>query len=170
MNPTPIPLAYRLRSSFPAPPRAHWLVLFFAIAGSEALAVLFVPKPFREVLVNLVIAAWPIYLCLWIRKVEPGSLSIYWALASFATGFLFSWLLWLVVIFEIREELLEHYNRREPIGLKLNLLLTLLFSFVYFQYHLRRIAQAKSQYVEPIVLPEPDQESSNSLISDSFDI
>lgn len=170
MNPAPLPLAYRLRPSIPAPPRTHWLLLFVAIVGFEALAVFFVPRPFREIAVNLIIAVWPIYLCIWIRKIEPRSLSLYWALASFATGFLFSWLLWLVVIFEVREELLDHYNRREPVGLKLNFMLTLFFSFVYFQYHLRRIALAKSEFVEPVILPEPDQETSTSLISDPFDI
>ncbi len=108
------------------------------------MAVLWgVHGPFRSFLINLIIAIWPVYLCLWLRKVDPRSTSLYWALASFATGFLFSWLLWIVVIFEIREDILDHYNRREPIGLRLNLILTALFSFAYFQYHLRRIALAK---------------------------
>ena len=128
---------------YPPPPSLHWLILLAAIVGAEALAYFLVPSPFREFAINIAIAAWPIYLCLWIRKVLPGSLSLYWALASFATGFLFSWLLWIVVIFEVREELQEHYNRQEPIGLRLNFFLTLLFSFVYFQYRLRQIAQEK---------------------------
>lgn len=133
------------KAMYPVPPRIPWPLLFIAIAGSEALILWLVPQPFKDFLVNLVIAAWPIYLCLWIRKIDTRSLSLYWALASFATGFLFSWLLWVVVIFEIREELVEHYNRREPIGLRLNIVMTALFSFVYFQYHLNRIATAKSQ-------------------------
>ena len=143
---------------YPAPPGLHWSILLVAIVGSEALAYFFVPSPFREIAINVVIAVWPIYLCLWIRKVQPGSLSLYWALASFATGFLFSWLLWIVVIFEVREELLEHYNRKEPIGLRLNFLLTLLFSFVYFQYHLRHIAHSKQVHrfdVVPGQYPAP---------------
>ena len=142
-----LPPATRSPSGFhpryPPPPGLHWLILLVAIAGAEAIAYFFIPSPFREFAINIVIAAWPIYLCLWIRKVLPGSLSLYWALASFATGFLFSWLLWIVVIFEVREELHEHYNRDEPIGLRLNFVLTLLFSFVYFQYELRRIARNK---------------------------
>jgi hypothetical protein len=145
MNRTPIPPASAFKNSYPIPPRLHWAALFIAIAGSEGLVLWLVPQPFRDLLVNLVIAAWPIYLCIWIRKIDLRSLSLYWALASFATGFLFSWLLWIVAIFEIREELLEHYNRREPIGLRLNLLMTLFFSFVYFQYHLNRIAREKTQ-------------------------
>jgi hypothetical protein len=130
----------------------NWAVLFAGIAGAEGIVLWLVPQPYREFLVNLVIAAWPIYLCIWIRKIDDRSLSLYWALASFATGFLFSWLLWIVVIFEIREELLDHYNRREPIGLRLNLIMTVLFSFVYFQYHLNRIGKEKAAgALEPIM-------------------
>jgi hypothetical protein len=151
MDRNPLPKASSYKASFPPPPRLHWALLFVAIAGSEGLALWLVRQPFRDFLVNVVIAAWPIYLCLWIRKIDARSLSLYWALASFASGFLFSWLLWIVVIFEIREELLEHYNRREPIGLKLNLVMSLLFSFVYFQYHLNRIAKEKRQQsLEPV--------------------
>jgi hypothetical protein len=116
--------------------------------GAEGLVLWLVPQPYREFLINLVIAIWPIYLSIWIRKIDERSLSLYWALASFATGFLFSWLLWIVVIFEVREELLDHYNRREPAGLRLNLLMTALFSFVYFQYHLNRIARDKDQQAQ----------------------
>jgi hypothetical protein len=141
---TPIPPVSRYKASYPPPPNLNWAVLFAAIAGSEGIVLWLVPQPYREFLVNLVIAAWPIYLCIWIRRIDDRSLSLYWALASFATGFLFSWLLWIVVIFEIREELLDHYNRREPIGLRLNLIMTILFSFVYFQYHLNRIAKEKA--------------------------
>jgi hypothetical protein len=145
MNRAPVSPALHYRDSYPVPPRIHWALLFVAIAGTEGLVLWLVPQPYRDLLVNLVIAAWPIYLCIWIRKIDTQSLSLYWALASLATGFLFSWLLWIVVIFEIREELLEHYNRREPIGLRLNLLMTVFFSFIYFQYHLNRIAQDKTQ-------------------------
>jgi len=126
--------------------------LFAAIAGSEGLVLWLAHPPYREFLVNLVIAAWPIYLCIWIRKLDDRSLSLYWALASFATGFLFSWLLWIVVIFEIREELQDHYNRKEPIGLRLNLFLTILFSFAYFQYELNRIRREKTGEAAALVL------------------
>jgi hypothetical protein len=121
------------------------------MVGAEGLVLWLVPQPYREFLVNLVIAAWPIYLCIWIRRLDDRSLSLYWALASFATGFLFSWLLWVVAIFEIREELLDHYNRREPVGLRLNIVMTALFSFVYFQYHLNRIEREKTQATEEVL-------------------
>lgn len=143
MGRTPIQ-TLRYKDSYPVPPRLHWALLFVLMAGSEGLVLWLVPQPYRNFFVNLVIAAWPIYLCIWIRKIDHRSVSLYWALASFATGFFFSWVLWIVVIIEVREELLEHYNRREPIGLRLNLLLSLLFSFVYFQYCLNRIAREKT--------------------------
>ncbi len=130
---------------YSAPPRIHWALLLVGYLAAAGLVLWLKPGFIRDFLTNLFIAAWPIYLCTWIRKIDRGSLSLYWALASFATGFLFSWLLWMVVIFEIREELLEHYNRREPIGLRLNWLLTLFFSFLYFQHHLYRIAKDKQK-------------------------
>ncbi|HWA95946.1 MAG TPA: hypothetical protein VG844_15190 [Terracidiphilus sp.] len=137
--------ASRFSPLYPAPPRLHWAVLFVAITGLEALAWLYIPRPLRDFIQTLIFAVWPVYLSIWIRKSNHRSLSLYWALASFATGFLFSWILWIVVIYEIREDLLEHYNRNEPIGLRLNWLLSLLLSFVYFQYHLRKIALEKDR-------------------------
>lgn len=159
MDRTPNAPTARYKASYPPPPRLHWALLFIAIAGSEGIVLWLVPQPYREFLVNLVIAAWPIYLCIWIRKLDDRSLSLYWALASFATGFLFSWLLWIVVIFEIREELQDHYNRKEPIGLRLNLFLTMLFSFVYFQYELNRIRKEKFGESEALILSSGPSEA-----------
>ena len=143
--------AAKFSPRYPSPPRVHWAVLLAALLSAEAAAYWLVPRQFREFVINLVTAAWPIYLCLWIRKIDERSSSLYWALASFVTGFLFSWLLWIVVIFEIREELLEHYNRREPIGLRLNWFLTLLFSFIYFQYALNKISKEKNLATDALV-------------------
>lgn len=108
------------------------------------MAIMLPASPLRDLAIGAIEGAWPIYLCVWLRKVDPRSTALYWALAALVTGMLFSWLLWIVVIFEVREDLLDQYNRREPIGLRLNLLFTALLSFVYFQYHLRRIAQEKA--------------------------
>lgn len=132
-------------TAYPSPPRVHWGVLLVAYLAA-ALVVFWVgPGRLRDVLSNVFVAAWPIYLAIWIRRIDAQSQSLYWVLASFATGFLFSWLLWIVVIFEVREELLLHYNRREPVGLRLNLILSLLFSFIYFQYQLNAIAKERTE-------------------------
>ncbi|WP_162601150.1 hypothetical protein [Occallatibacter savannae] len=130
---------------FPAPPRVHWAVLLLLIACTEALVCYFFPEPYRNFAIYAVAAAWPTYLCIWIRRLNPRASSLYWAIASIVTGygFLFSWLLGVVVIFELREELLEHYSRREPIGLRLNWFLTIIGSVIYFQFALNKIARPK---------------------------
>jgi hypothetical protein len=130
---------------FPSPPRVHWSLLLLALVIAEALAFWLVPDAYRNFAVYAVAVAWPLYLCIWIRKIDQRSSSLYWAIASLVTGFgfLFSWLLWVVVIYELREELLEHYNRREPVNLRLNWFLTFLFSIIYFQFKLNKISKLR---------------------------
>jgi hypothetical protein len=156
MEHSPVPRAEKFSPLYPSPPRLHWAVLLSVLLSAEGLALWLVPRPARDVVINLVTAAWPIYLCIWVRKIDRRSTSLYWAVASLVTGFLFSWLLWIVVIFEIREEILEHYNRREPIHLRLNWILTALFSFVYFQYELNKITKEKEASAE-FLLVEPEK-------------
>jgi len=143
MHQSPRSDAVKSSQVFPAPPRVHWAVLLFLIASAEALVCCLFPAPYRNFAIFAIAAAWPTYLCIWIRKIEPRASSLYWAIASLVTGcgFLFSWLLWIVVIFELREELLDHYNRREPLGLRLNWFLTILGSVIYFQFALNQIAR-----------------------------
>jgi len=139
---------------FPAPPHVHWAVLLVLIASAEALACWLFPTPYRNFAIFAIAAAWPTYLCIWIRKIEPRASSLYWAIASLVTGcgFLFSWLLWVVVIFELREELLDHYNRREPLGMRLNWILTILGSVIYFQFALNQIAHQKESALDLVSL------------------
>ena len=133
-------------------------MLLAALLSAEALVFRFVPGAYRNFAVYAVAVAWPVYLCVWVRKIDPRSSSLYWAIASLVTGFefLFSWLLWIVVIYELREELLEHYNRREPINLRLNWFLTLLFSFVYFQFELNKISRQKEAAREALATEPQD--------------
>ena len=161
MDKSPTRQAAIFSPAYPSPPRVHWAVLLLAVLSSAALVLWLVPAPYRDFAINVVAAAWPIYLCVWVRKIDQRSSSLYWAVASLVTGFLFSWLLWIVVIYELREELLEHYNRREPIGLRLNWFLTLFFSFFYFQYELNKISREKDQ-VAGEVLAEAEAETSFS--------
>jgi hypothetical protein len=151
MDKSPIHPAANFSPEYPLPPRIHWAALLLAILSAEALVLWLVPRPYRDVVINVVTAAWPIYICVWVRKIDQKSSSLYWAVASLVTGFLFSWLLWIVVIFELREELLEHYNRREKTGLRLNWILTALFSFFYFQYELNKIYKVKSMSDERLL-------------------
>ena len=146
MREFPVLNAVRSGSHYPAPPRIHWAVLLLAIILAEAIVFLLVPESYRNFASYAVAVAWPTWLCIWVRKLDPRATSLYWAIASLVIGFgfLFSWLLWIVVIFELREEMLDHYNNREPMNLRLNLLLSILFSFVYFQFALNRIAKRQS--------------------------
>jgi len=145
MHQSPVSDAAKNGRVYPAPPAVHWGLLLFLIVSAEAVVCYLFPAPYRNFAIYAVAAAWPTYLCLWIRRLNPRASSLYWAIASIVTGygFLFSWLLGVVVIFELREELLDHYNRREPVGLRLNWLLTILGSVVYFQFALNRIALQK---------------------------
>lgn len=149
------PPLLRYRRAYPPPPRVHWLPLLLVGAAGGALALALPPSQLRDLAISVMVGAWPIYLCTWLRKIDARSTALYWALAALVTGVLFSWLLWIVVVFEVREDLLEHYNRREPIGLRLNLVLTILLTFVYFQYHLRRIALEKAE-VATVHEPTPE--------------
>ena len=152
MHQSPTHDAVKNGRGFSSPPRLHWAVLLLLLASTESLVCWLVPQPYRNFAVFVVAAAWPTYLCIWIRKIDHRASSLYWAIASLVTGFgfLFSWLLYIVVIFELREELLEHYNRREPMHLRLNFVLTILFSFIYFQYALNKIASAKQTSPESV--------------------
>jgi hypothetical protein len=143
---------------YPLAPRVHWSLLLVALVVAEALAFRFTPDAYRNFAIYAVAAAWPIYLCIWIRKIDPRASSLYWAIASLVTGFgfLFSWLLWIVVIYELREELLEHYNRREPMNLRLNWFLTFLFSVIYFQFKLNRISKLKEASREALAAEPED--------------
>lgn len=134
-------------------------MLALAVLSAEGMVLWLVPRHYWGYTLNVVAAAWPLYLCLWIRKLDERSSSLYWAIASLVTSFLFSFLLWIVVIFEIREELLEHYNRREPIGLRLNWFLTLLFSFLYFQFELNKVSREKEALTSGLA---PDAKTSVS--------
>jgi len=128
----------------------HWAVLLVLIAAAEALVCYLFPGPYKNFAIYAVAAAWPTYLCFWIRRLNPRASSLYWAIASIVTGygFLFSWLLGVVVIFELREELLDHYNRREPIGMNLNWIMTIVGSVIYFQFALNKVSRQKEAVEE----------------------
>jgi hypothetical protein len=55
-------------------------------------------------------------------------------------------LIWFVTIYVIRADLHYHYNLREPVGLYLSGVMTFFFSFLYFQYHLRKIAELRERF------------------------
>lgn len=59
-----------------------------------------------------------------------------------------SGILGVATILLIRADLLKHYNEREPIGIYLDVFMTLFFSFFYLQSQLYPIAQFKKRKAE----------------------
>jgi len=141
---------------FPDPPNLPWwLALIFGILTLGAFFQL-----------------WDIVQSLWMRRVDPKSLALFLYIAeaivyllklpatvhniAYNLGYeqtidtghpfwfiLLSLILFLATRFTLRNELLRHFNGPEPIGLRLNSFLTLLFGGLYFQYHFNRINQLK---------------------------
>lgn len=162
-----------LSPAYPAPPRVHWLVLLLVpIIAYIAICILAPNTEPGDLTAELKVAstllygAWTIYLCLWIRDLNPQTKTLivavvvscaHLAAAAIAlfpppSDLLFALRLILrlmaaifgfLLIFAIRDELQQHYNKREPIGLNLSPVMTFFFSYYYFQYHLYRIAKQK---------------------------
>ena len=153
---------------FPAPPGVPWGVLFAGEIVLAIIAIVVTPRAYWNLVWNLGIEVWAIYICVWIRKLEPGAMSIFWCIAFVtlqlvisvpagpgpaSTGIriiggilaLLAIVIWIVTIYLVRAELHYHYNVREPVGLYLSGVMTFFFSFLYFQYHLYKIAQLKER-------------------------
>ena len=153
---------------FPPPPKVHWGVLLAALFGIAVLAQLMIPVRYGILVLDLAFDVWAIYLCLWIRRLEPAAMSLYWCLAYIAlqiacsvpgtpvpsnypitffatTLALMCIAMWFITVYVIRAELHYHYNVREPVGLYLSGAMTFFFSFFYFQYHLYKIAKLRQR-------------------------
>lgn len=157
------------RVIYPPPPNVHWAVLFGAQFVIGLLAVFLAPKGYRNLVSNLAMDAWAIYFCMWLRKLDPESMAIFWCAANVVLQLalnatsgpepmdpgmgiialilvLLYIVTWIAMIYVIRGELHTHYNKREPVGLYLGPFMTFFFSFLYFQYHLYNIAQRRERY------------------------
>ena len=157
------------REVYPPPPGVHWAVLLAAQIVVAILTVALVPKPWWNFVSNVAVDVWAVNICLWLRRLNPASMSLFWCVAYIApqlaftvptgtepmsTGFtifagslaLLALLIWFVTIYVIRADLHYHYNLREPVGLYLSGVMTFFFNFFYFQYHLHKIAQLRERY------------------------
>lgn len=126
------------------------------------------PKAYHAMLDSLIIDIWAYYLMLWIRQLNPSSKSIFWCDAYLVVELAYagmsvhqhpsqlygliigplalgSWVLGLVAISSVRDELVYHYNNREPYGLYLDDCMSFLFSYLYFQSKLYDIGRRKKQ-------------------------
>jgi hypothetical protein len=146
-------------SPYPDAPNLHWgLVLLFAILTCSLFMFVW----------NLVVAAWlrrvqPNATSLYYyvgacvlfvlqilssgatdaaRTLQPGlhrfpdhPLAAFLAIAT--------WIVRLIARYSQRASLEEHFNGPEPVGLRLNPVMTFFFGGIYFQYHLNRINALK---------------------------
>jgi len=141
---------------FPDPPDLPWWVAL--IIGIFTLGFFF--------------QIWDIVEAVWMRRVDRASIALYLFLAegavyllklpqtfhtiAYNTGYgpqvepghpfpltLLGFIFLLASRFVFRNELLRHFNGPEPIGLRLNWFLTLIFGGLYFQYHFNRINELK---------------------------
>lgn len=120
---------------------------------------------FFQVIWNLVLAAWA-------RRIAPPSKALIYYIAAMVLTFanfgssfgnilgamhhqpvhpnyigvvigIATWVVRLIARFTLRDTLELHYNGPEPIGLRLNGVLTFFFGGIYFQYKLNEINQMK---------------------------
>jgi len=158
-------------TEYPPPPRIRWLTLFLSWFVLSGLIEQYAPSAYQELLESLVVDGWTLYLCLWIRKLDPDSKSAFWCDVYLVIELIYasltirqnpspslhsaivvlglaSGVLGIATIYLIRSDLLKHYNEREPLGLHLGIVKTFFLSFFYFQYHLHEIAETKRRQAE----------------------
>jgi len=135
-------------NAWPAPPQLHWaLVLLFTLLT-----------------LGIFMIVWIFVQSTWARKINPASnataqFALYVPLAFAgqilvessgglkAAGMLLMLVSYVVFYFgaySIRRSMLIHYNKVEPMQLKLSAAMTFLFSSFYLQYHMTRIGRWKA--------------------------
>jgi hypothetical protein len=140
------------------PPSLHWavvLVLNMFTSGVFGIVWMFVQSSFvRRIhaaskattyyiwsLVCLLVSCFVVGVGTAIAQdnAQTGGLVILLALAGMIAGCV----LLLIGVFDVKRSLETYYNSMEPIGLKLNGVMTFFFNVIYSQYHLGRIADWK---------------------------
>ncbi len=120
----------------------------------------------------LFFTGWNIYTSLWLRRIDRTSTAFYLYVAEAVLSVIalpgtyhgvahwiwgapivvvhhgimlgvLTWTVRLIARFVFRSELLQHFNGREPIGLRLSGFLTFLFGGLYFQYKFNEINRIK---------------------------
>lgn len=151
------------------PPRLLWWQLFLIAAAVGIASAFYGPRALRGVAGVFVYDGWAIYLCLWMRRLNPAARSFYWALpcpfldlGAVAVALLAgnvdsgsvlmipisvlkacAGILMIVSAFKLRGELQWHYNVVENRGLVLDGVMTFFFTYLYIQYHLADIAEQR---------------------------
>ncbi len=158
-------------SPYPDPPSLHWALvalfslftcgLFMLIWNLIVCAWLKRVQPNATALLYYIAAA----VCTLLMLVTPGvsaheafrpGIHIHSGSNTFGSLlFLAFWVLKLVARFMEQGSLEEHFNGPEPIGLRLNPVMTFFFGGLYFQHHLTRIAALKQAARYGTVAPYP---------------
>jgi hypothetical protein len=167
--PSPPANAALAASPYPDPPSLHWgLVALFSVFTC-----------------GLFMLVWNLIVCAWLKRVQPNATALLYYIAAavcvllmcltpgasahvaFRPGlhsgnnsfgsllFLVFWVLKLVARFMEQASLEEHFNGPEPIGLRLNPVMTFFFGGLYFQHHLTRIAALKQAARYATTAPYP---------------
>jgi hypothetical protein len=168
MDEQPAPPAIDYSAAYYDPPRVKWWVLLIGSAIASILLQLFTPKVLADFLSGLIYGGWALFVCIWIRRIDPNAKSIFWILGGIVTSLMESaiptpfepslLLVWaefslaflsavcfIVCTFVVRSELERHYNEREDFGLRLGPFMTFFFGFLYFQFHLFDIAEQREK-------------------------
>ena len=149
------PTAYAA-SPYPDPPNLHWaLVLVLAICTCGVFSII-----------------WDLVQVLWMKRVEPQTKALPYFIGYVVLSFLnagasmgssaammqgaqhhsspLSILIGIAVFvlvilyrFSMKNSLEQHFNGPEPLGLRLNPVMTFFFGGIYFQYHFNRINEMK---------------------------
>jgi hypothetical protein len=147
-------------AAYPDPPNLHWaleLLLGFCTCG-------------------LFVVVWNLVIATWANRVQPASKALIFYIAATVLivlnfggswGFIMSvahhhaqahrsilghlisiacWIVRLIARFVLRDTLEQHFNGPEPLGLRLNPVMTFFFGGIYFQYKLNEINEIKQGF------------------------
>jgi hypothetical protein len=145
-------------SAYPDPPNLHWalelllgfvtcyvfVVVWNLVIASWANRV----QPASKALMFYIIAtvlilinagsSWGVVVAISHHSGVPPQPHLLGNLVGLAT-----WIMRLIARFTLRDTLEQHFNTAEPIGLRLNAVMTFFFGGIYFQYKLNEINQIK---------------------------
>jgi hypothetical protein len=142
--------------AYPDPPNLHW--------GLELLLGFFT--------CSLFVVVWNLVIASWANRVQPASKALMYYIAATVlivlnlgsswTVFIAishhahphhnflgnlvgiaTWIVRLIARFTLRDTLEQHFNGPEPLGLRLNPVMTFFFGGIYFQYKLNEINEMK---------------------------
>ncbi len=157
---TPAYVAPTGAAVYPDPPNLHWaLVLLFGFFTCGLFFVIWDlvqalwakrVEPTTKALLYFIIYAvfWVLYFITYVATMAPQMMHNQTPTISPITALCWLGLVIFVIIFRftMKATLERHFNGPEPIGLRLNGVMTFFFGCLYFQYHLSRINQIKRGY------------------------